>query len=308
MTPCEQNTHDRLLDFFTNVSRRSLVVGGDMLDVLNALPDRAVDLTITSPPYENARTYGELEFNVSGEDWVKWAHERFVECVRVTRGLTAWVIEGKTSNYKYSSTPFMLVTDLHRSGVCLRKPAIFKRNGIPGSGGPDWLRNDYELIVCATHDRGRLPWSNNKAAGHPPKCPPGGRPSHRTKSGERVSTKVQTRRKKDGTRARDGQYKPPDISNPGNVIAGKVGGGLMGSSLAHENEAPYPEWLVEPFILSFCPPGGIVLDVFGGSGTTMAVALKHGRRCLSIDKRYSQLEIMSRRRRELGDVGKDWDE
>jgi hypothetical protein len=308
MNPRERSIHDRLQGFFLNPAQRSLIVQGDLMEILPALPDGAVNLTVTSPPYEDARLYGELKFKVKGDQWVAWAHERFVETVRVTNGLTAWVVEGKTRNYKYSATPLLLAASLHQAGVCLRKPPIYHRVGIPGSGGPDWLRNDYEFVLCAARERGRLPWSDNTAAGGPPKHPPGGAPSYRLADGTRISAKVQTRRKANGERVRDGLYKPPTKTNPGNVISGKVGGGLMGSPLAHESEAPFPEWLVEPFVKSFCPPGGIVLDPFGGSGTVLAVALKNGRRCISIDVRKDQCDIMRRRLAEIGPLGKDWDE
>lgn len=41
--------------------------------------------------------------------------------------------------------------------------------------------------------------------------------------------------------------------------------------------ASYPEKLIEPVILSSCPVGGRVLDPYGGSGTSVVVAQKHGR-------------------------------
>jgi DNA modification methylase len=41
--------------------------------------------------------------------------------------------------------------------------------------------------------------------------------------------------------------------------------------------ATFPPDLIEPCILAGCPVGGIVLDPFGGSGTTAGVALKNGR-------------------------------
>src|SRR5690606_18335080 len=106
------------------------------------------------------------------------------ECCRVCRGVVAWVIEGQTRNYRYSCTPALLMADLHRRGINLRKPAIFHRVGIPGSGGPDWLRNDYEWIICATPP-GRLEWSDNTAMGHPPKWAPGGAMSYRLADGSR---------------------------------------------------------------------------------------------------------------------------
>ncbi|HZV03908.1 MAG TPA: site-specific DNA-methyltransferase [Gemmataceae bacterium] len=79
------------------------------------------------------------------------------------------------------------------------------------------------------------------------------------------------------------------------MIDCKVGGSNLGSQLAHLNEAPFPEALAEFFVLSFCPPGGVVLDPFAGSGTTLAAAVKHGRRAPGIDIRGSQVELTRRR-------------
>ena len=91
-------------------------------------------------------------------------------------------------------------------------------------------------------------------------------------------------------------YVPPALANPGNLIdCGPGGGGNMGSHLCHENEAPFPESLAEFFVRSFCPPGGIVLDPFGGSGTTAAVAIKTGRDYITMDLRESQVELIHRR-------------
>ncbi|MCY2966144.1 MAG: site-specific DNA-methyltransferase, partial [Planctomycetota bacterium] len=94
-------------------------------------------------------------------------------------------------------------------------------------------------------------------------------------------------------------YVPPVLANPGNVIKCRVGGGHMGSPLAHDNEARFPEALAEAFIRSFCPPGGIVLDCFSGSGTTGAVAMKTGRHFVGIDIRESQCKLTRRRLQEI---------
>lgn len=256
---------------------------------MRGMPDASVDLVFTSPPYEAARTYG-IDFNLRGQAWVDWAFERYVECVRISRGLVAWVVEGQTRQFRYTATPALLMADLHRAGVKLRKPPIFKRIGIPGSGGPDWLRNDYEFIVCAS--KGKLPWSDNTATGNPPKWSPGGDPSHRMANGRRVH-KLHTKADAGGKRQQG--YNPPKLANPGNVIECSVGGGRMGSMMAHENEAPFPEKLAEAFVLSFCPPGGTVLDPFCGSGTTLVVALKNNRNAVGIDIRNSQVDLSARR-------------
>jgi len=264
------------------------------------LPRRFANLVVTSPPYEDARTYG-IEFGLRGQDWVDWAVPRFLECLRVSKGLVAWVVEGRTRKFKWSATPALFMADLHRCGVHLRKPPIFHRVGIPGSGGPDWLRNDYEFIVCATNG-GKLPWSDNAVMGEPCKYGPGGVPSHRIKNGERVNASKTTTSgyNEDGScRVIMKDYYPPEKANPGNVIKCVVGGGKMGSPLAHGNEAPFPESLPEFFIRSFCPPNGLVVDPFSGSGTTVCVAEKFGRRGLGFDIRQSQVALGERR---LADV------
>lgn len=293
------------------------IVFGDCLASMRNMETNSVDLVLCSPPYESARSYGELQFNLKGQAWVDWAVERFIECVRVSRGLVAWVVEGQTRKFQYSATPALLMADLHRAGIKLRKPPIYKRVGIPGSGGPDWWRNDYEFVVCAS--KGKLPWSDNTATGVECKYPPGGAPSHRTRNGSRVSKTRQSaiepkalaflngdlppgsklHTKNNGTSMRVQCYTPPQVANPGNVIECSVGGGRMGSNLAHENEAPFPEKLAEAFVLSFCPPGGTVLDCFCGSGTTLAVAAKNGRNAIGIDIRESQVVLSQRRLKEI---------
>lgn len=260
------------------------LIHGDCLEALKEFPDNHFDLCITSPPYEAARLYGELGFKAKGQEYVDWAVDRYVECYRVTKGLVAWVIEGQTRNFQWSAAPALLMADLHRRGIRLRKPPVFHRVGIPGSGGREWLRNDYEFIVCAS--KGKLPWADNLACGHAQKYKSGGAMSHRNADGTRVSgkdrlTKVNASREK--------------LANPGNVIRCSVGGGRMGSPLAHENEAPFPEKLVEFFVKSFCPVGGRIIDPFGGSGTTGAVAARLGRDATLIELRRSQIEIAQRR-------------
>jgi site-specific DNA-methyltransferase (cytosine-N4-specific) len=257
----------------------------------------SVDLVFGSPPYENARTYN-MGFNLTGQDWVDWMVSVCKESLRVCKGLVAFVVEGRTKDYQYSATPFLLAADLHRAGICLRKPPVFYRFGITGSGNVDWLRNDWEPIICMTNG-GRLPWSDNTAMGKPCKHEVGGEMSYRNEDGKRKNkrhrnnTPSQSQRE-NGAKGNPG-YKPPKIANPGNVIRCNVGGGHLGDKLAHENEAPFPESLAEFFIKSFCPEGGIVLDPFSGSGTTGAVACKFGRNAVLIDIRECQVKLAEKR-------------
>lgn len=323
---------------------------GDCLEGMRKLPADCVDLVFDSPPYSDARTYG-IGFSLKGQAWVDWMIERTVEALRLAP-LVCTVIEARTEHFSWGAEPVLLMADLVRRGIALRKPPVFHRVGVPGSGGPDWLRNDYEFIVCATRG-GKLPWSDNTAMGHPPKWAPGGemsnrltngarvnqwghpidsgatqvdadgvitskgkRPSHvlvngrdqwggtgHASSGEGRSQNGQHKTNRKITKQKDGMhggqdstyYSEPVLANPGNVVTCLVGGGVMGSRMCHENEAPFPESLPEFFIRSFCKPGGVVLDRFCGSGTTAAVAHALGRKYITFDVRESQVKLAKRR-------------
>jgi site-specific DNA-methyltransferase (adenine-specific) len=304
------------------------IIHGDGIEVMRGMAAQSVDLVFGSPPYEDARTYG-IDFSLKGQAWVDWMVEVFRASLHVSRGLVAFVLEGRTQKFRWSATPALLMADLHRAGITLRKPPVFHRVGVSGGGGPDWLRNDYEFIVCATNG-GKLPWSQNTAMGRLPKWAPGGEMSHRLSDGTRRNqwggsakstggerhqnghlrvakpkpshtfttkrevARTHTKRKPGGEMEVQG-YNPPALANPGNVLKYNVGGGVMGDRLCHENEAPFPEKLAEFFIRSFCPPDGIVLDPFSGSGTTAKVAVACGRNAIGIDVRESQVDLSTRR-------------
>lgn len=179
---------------------RHRFITGDSLSAMRKIPDRSVDLVLGSPPYADARTYG-IGFRLKGEPYVEWCIERYLECDRICRGMVVWVIDARVQKFQWGAEPVLLAADLHRRGIKLRRLNFYYRFGVSGSGGPDDLRNDCELILRSSH--GRLPWSDNTACGEPPKFPPGGAFSNRSK---------------DGTRQAKRDYKPPEIANPGNVI------------------------------------------------------------------------------------------
>lgn len=266
------------------------------------LDDQSVDLVFGSPPYINARTYddGTLpeDFTVSRDcrDWVDWMLRVTAESLRVSRGAVVWIAAAGERKHTYQPAVEGLLwrwfderwteagsdTATDHKGKetdgSSKRPAFFHRFGIPGSGGRQWLRADVEYVAVFKRP-GPLPWADPVAMGKPCKFPPGGRPSHRTTNGERV----------------DGEYTPPELANPGNLISCKVGGGHMGDQFAHENEAPFPESLAEFVIRTLCPPEGVVVDPFCGSGTTLKVARNHGRDAIGFDVRSSQVELSRRR-------------
>lgn len=125
----------------------------------------------------------------------------------------------------------------------------------------------------------------------------GRRPSHVQIGDGRVNRPYPQSRRPDGHQDIR-EYKPPVLANPGNVISVDVGGGTMGSKLAHKNVAPFPENLAAFFVKSFCPPKGTVLDPFSGSGTTAAVAIKTGRNFIAVDLDPQMMRLTRKRVRE----------
>jgi hypothetical protein len=204
---------------------------------------------------------------------------------------------------QYGNGPEWLHADATRlDGLSAVRPYIWvKRNprdedapngGQPGSGGKHFHRNCYEPIYgYAESEKLPPPWSDSTAFGKPPQWKSGGRMTQRMKDGVRISE-----RPKGGRLATLGsELGQPDICNPGNVIQAMVGGGHLGHPLAHEGEAPMPLAVVERFVCWFCPPDGITLDPFSGSGTTADACKQHGRRFVGCDVRQSQVDLCARR-------------
>jgi hypothetical protein len=300
-------------------SERWHVEVAEAMEWVCSLPDNAAypGMFLFSQPYADRRSYCGLPPLV-GEEWVAYYVKLIREALRVAP-LVCCVCDSPTENFSWTGLQHLLAADLLRGGVTLRHDANYVRIGIPGSGGDDWYRNDCETILCATRG-GPLPWSDNTAAGHAPVYPPGGAPSHRKKDGSRVRTGPNGL--KNGDLAPRRGYVPPEKANPGNllqktytalevaemleersgIIRCKVGGGVMGDTLCHESQAPYAEKLCHDLISSFCPPGGIVVDPFCGSGTTLAVAVALKRRAIGCDIDPEQVELTRQRLEETKEI------
>lgn len=277
------------------------VIVGDASDVLKGMESNSVDLVYTSPPFEDARTYetgaNGRKFKLKGQAWVDWLCPIIAECARVSRGLVLVNVSGVVRKHRYSYAPEWLCADLTRVHGLVGGPAPYAwtKNGIPGSGARHYHRRNWEPIYSfCLPDRLPLKWSDQLAFGKPCKYAKGGVESYRRKDGRREGSVYHGKRKADG-KQRFKWYTPPAIAVPSNVVHCPVGGGHLGSKLSHQSEAPMPESLAERFVRWYCPPYGVVLDPFAGSGTTLAVALKCGRRSIGIELRDSMADVARQR-------------
>jgi site-specific DNA-methyltransferase (adenine-specific)/site-specific DNA-methyltransferase (cytosine-N4-specific) len=272
---------------------RVLFAQGDAVRL--PLADSSMSLVVGSPPYLEQRSYYEdgKDLGIARDclTWVNWMIRVTTEALRVSQGLVVWVCAAPTRDRNYLPGPEGLVWEWYRRGGLQECPVYWKRDGIPGSGGDQWFKKNIEYCL-AFKKKPKLPYADNTACGHPPKCEPGGAMSNRTRNGKRVNAKKITT---GGERQKRGEvqyFVQPDLANPGNLLdKGVTGGGNMRSDWAHENEAPYPVDVPEFFIKSFTRPGDLVLDPFSGSGTTVEAASALGRVGVGIDLRASQCRI-----------------
>ncbi len=268
----------------------SQIIQGNALNI--PLPDGSVDLVFGSPPYpdKGERSGVGLERR-KYRDWANWVVDVTREALRVCRGPIGWVVNGAIQKSAYRPGVEHLIVALDDAGICLERPCIWTKNAPPNR--LDWFSNCWESIVWAKHP-GPVPYFDWQAIAEPPKYTKGGDFQQRDSKGQR---------RKGGKYPNTKLVRPTDVLHVGeaeecgigDVFRVTVGGGHLGHPLAHQGIAPFPEKLVEPFVKALCPPGGLVCDPFGGSGTTHAVALRLGRRCVSMDIRQDQVDLAIRR-------------
>lgn len=251
---------------------------GDCLTIMRGMESASVDLVIGSPPYAGkGQRYIRGRKTWEPQDWVNFMLDCTREATRLSRGYVFWVVNGFVRGGHYHAACEGLVWEAYQQGIICERPVIWHKNAPPSR--KDYFSNDWEYVLAFKH-AAKTPTFNWEAIAEAPKYSAGGRFRQRTAN---------------GTRRLGSEYPQSKLARPRDVIRVTVGGGHLGSKLAHENEAPYPEKLVEPFVLAFTNRNGTVLDPFCGSGTTLAVAEKHGRKWIGIDARQSQVELSARR-------------
>lgn len=238
--------------------------------------DDSVDLVFGSPPYFERR---KSVASMKQKDWVQFMEEVTNQALRVSRGVVMWVVSGGMIGGRYNVGCEELLTRLAHYAL---HPCIWTKNTAP-SGNGTWFSNSWEYVLAFSKAK-PLPYFSVAEIATPIKYKTGGTFRQRGVNGMRTERSKQSRYPTHKMRRR-----------MPNVVHATVGGGHMGSPLACDNEAPFPESLPSYFLPCLCPPGGTVLDPFCGSGTTLAVAQRLGRNSIGIDIRDSQVALSRRR-------------
>ena len=286
--------------------------------------DESIDCVVTSPPYWGLRDYGvdeQIGLESTPEKYVENMVNVFREIKRVLKSSgTVWLnlgdsyvsgkgryssgaqtISGKSRNEPMngkrpdqrlhpvmkdkdlSGIPWMVVFALRADGWYLRSDIIWnKPNPMPESV-KDRPTKSHEYIFLLTksppyyYDADPI---REKPVPHAPDKPPTsrkqpyfGQPSQRTTDNGYTP-----------------HYESPEAGrNKRSVWT------VNTHPYPDAHFATFPEKLVEPCILAGSPLGGTVLDPFAGSGTTLAVAQRLGRKAIGTDISSEYLELASKR-------------
>ena len=240
------------------------------------IPDDSIDLTVTSPPYDNLRDYKGQSFRFE-----ELAHELY----RVTKpgGVVVWIVGDATINGSETGTSF--------------KQALYFKDNV-GFRLHDTMIYQKINPVPLTHNRYQpcFEYMFVFSKGKPKTFNPIREPSKH--AGEVRSTR--TARKKNGKTVsftHDKMGTPiPSTKVKHNIWAYHVG--YMHSSkdkLAFDHPAIFPEKLAEDHILSWSNPGDVVLDPFMGSGTVAIMALLNNRNYVGFEISEDYVNISNKR-------------
>ena len=255
------------------------IIEGNCVEVMRQFDDNVIDLTVTSPPYDDLRNYKGFVFPF--EDIAK-------ELYRVTKegGIVVWVVNDATINGNETGTSFKQALYFQQIGFNLHDTMIFRKaNPIPQIYRKRY-NNEFEFMFV---------FSKGVVKTHNPimvDCLHAGLELNGT-TYKNFSKNEQTREK---------LAKPvKDKKIKGNIWEYVVGK-KQEDQEAKEHPAPFPCQLVRDHIFSWSNPGDIVLDPMCGSGTTPRVACEMGRQYIGIDISHEYCEIARRRVKLIADT------
>ena len=237
----------------------------DCVEGMKLLPNECIDLTVTSPPYDNLRTYnGNIE---------QWSFEKFQaiakELCRVTKqgGVVVWIVGDATINGSETGTSFKQALYFKEIGFNLHDTMIWSKPSFTAVGA---LKTRYAQTFeyMFVFSKGKI------------------------KTFNALKDRKTTSRSKDKNgriRQKDGSFRP--MSSRGKQY-GEFGirynvwdmPPVMSNIERTGHPAQFPEQLASDHIISWSNEGDVVLDPFMGSGTT-AIA------CINTNRNYIGFEI-----------------
>lgn len=257
-----------------STSKQAVLFEGDCLKLLSKIPNDSIRLVITSPPYNLGKSY-ERKGNL--EKYLAWQDKVIAECIRVLHpeGSICWQVGNYVHEGAIVPLDIALYPSFAQRGLKLRNRIVWHfEHGLHCSRR---LSGRHETILWFTK-------SNSYVFNLDP---------------IRVPQKYPGKKYFKGPRA--GQYScNPLGKNPGDVwVIPNVKNNHVEKTL---HPCQFPVELVERLVLSMTQEGDWVLDPFAGVGSSLAAALKHGRRAVGAELLAEYCKI-ARERMQQGTSG-----
>ena len=243
------------------------------IEGMKLLEDNCIDLTVTSPPYDDLRSYKGCEWNF--DIFKQIANELY----RVTKegGVVVWIVGDKTIKGSESGTSFKQALYFKDIGFNLHDTMIYEKNSssFPASRNSNRYTQIFEYMFILS--KGKLKTHNlicdkeNKWAGFTN----WGKNTQYTKDGIIETKKI----------------KPvPKYSPRTNIWKYVVG---FNDKTGHP--AVFPEKLAEDNIKSWSNEGDLVMDIFSGSGTTHKMCLLNNRQYIGFELAQEYIDMENKR-------------
>lgn len=258
----------------SNVLPINQIVCGNHLTILSSWRNNCVDLTITSPPYDNLRDYKGYNFNF------KSLAEQLYQITK-EGGIVVWVVGDATVKGSETGTSFKQALYFKSVGFNLHDTMIYSKAGF---SHPAKNRYHQTFEYMFVFSKGR-PKTFNPIRDRKNKWgAPWGKITSRAKDGSLKEVKREIKNSEYGQRWNIWHYS-----------TGK--GNHTRDEIAYEHPAIFPEKLAHDHILSWSNIGDIVLDPMCGSGTTCKEAKKLYRNYIGIDIADEYCKIAQQRLR-----------
>ena len=246
------------------------------VDFMSNMEAESVDLTVTSPPYDDLRDYNGYTF-----DFEAIAKGLF----RITKqgGVVVWVVADKTEKGSETGTSFRQALYFKEVGFNLFDTMIYQKPIRATFGRRYHQCFEYMFIFSKG-----TPKTTNLI---------------KDRKNKYMTARYQKVRLKDGSFERQYHKTPEQYGRRGNVW--KYNTGLHHTTkdkIAFQHPAIFPEKLAEDHILSWSNEGDLVFDPMCGSGTVGKMALLHGRQFIGVDISAEYIEIARERLNSQGTI------
>jgi len=255
---------------------------GDNISKINELVKEGVkvDLTVTSPPYDNLRTY---------EDSLRWDEEVWSNLIKGLYNITAdggvvvWVVGDAVIDGSETGSSFKQALKFMDQGFLLHDTMIYEKNGPSYPAHKKSTRYSQVFEYMFVFSKGK-PKTANLLFDR--KNTYGGESTRGTHSTRLASGELKKEKK----------YKINDYGARFNIWKYNTGKGFgTKDDIAFEHPAIFPDKLAEDHILTWSNPGDTVFDPFMGSGTTGKMSLKNDRKFIGTEIVPKYFDISKKR-------------